>query len=535
MRPPAGEGAGRGVDPVKRAVKNPGAVSPTILSDPMHVRRSASLLFCLTVSLLMPDWAQSAGAVRSGPPRGRRKKPPPLLFIQAGTLFTAKGRRIENGTILIRGDTIEKVGGPFLEPPPGAKVLRFPEGTAVPGFIDAAGGVLADPAEIKSLSGDDPSRSILDALDFFRPAWRTAVQSGVTACGLSPGPRSVLPGRGGVVRLTGGMSTSELALKQADTLEACLWPQATSFRRRPRRTGRPAQTISFFGLLIRVREGGLGATSAFDLLRGYRTLRSALHRAKLYRLRKTWYEQDLGAWERQIAKLKQEAELAKKQGKVPPRKPPPPKPQPPSPDPFSEALLPVIEGKRPLYLWAESLEEINLGLKLASEFSLRLVLLGAFEAHLVAAELARAGVGVVLIPPQAAPSLRPGLRIVRDQARRLFQADVQFGFGTGPAPSTGSHLLRHYVAEQIASGLDPDYALRALTLTNAELLGVDSRLGSLQQGKEAHVVVFDGDPLATGSKVLLSVAAGKIVYSAEGKSGNRSAGSAKMGEKGSRP
>ena len=113
---------------------------------------------------------------------------------------------------------------------------------------------------------------------------------------------------------------------------------------------------------------------------------------------------------------------------------------------------------------------------------------------------------------ELARTLRPGLRISRRTAQVLFEAEVQLGLGTGAVPSASCHLLRHYAADSVAHGLDPAYALRAVTLTNAELLGVADRLGSITAGKEANLVVFDGPPIETKSTVLLTVVGGKIVY-----------------------
>ena len=481
--------------------------------------RGAALLLCALCFLLAGSLSAQA-VPRRGPPgrpsRAAGKKPAEkkVLFIRAGKIFTVRGEVSQGGSILVRGGKIAAVDGPGLTPPEGAEILNFPRGVVVPGLIDASGSVLVEESDLEGLSGIDPARKTADALDPFDRRWREAVAAGVTAVYVGPGPKSVLAGTGVVVKLSGGVYSKELLLKGAAQVEGSLWPDASSFTKRDR-GGASSSTVFLFGRRIDLRSGSAGGSSTYDLLEGYSRLRSAFLRAREYLRRHNWYEQDLGAWERRVAKLKKEAEEARRQGKAPIPKPKPPRPAPPREDPFAEALLPVLEGKERLRLWAESVEEIRLGLKLAREFSIKILFCGALEAHLAAREIAEAGAGVVLLPVDSTVAVRRGLRISPQAARSLFKADVQFGLGTGAPFSFRTHLLRHYAASLVARGLDPAYALRSVTLTNAELLGVSDRLGSLEPGKDADLVVFDGPPFATRSRVLLTVVGGKVVYRKE--------------------
>jgi len=480
----------------------------------------ASALVLCVLSFLIAGSAHGQAVPRRGPPRPRpgapAKKPveKKVLFIQAGKIFTVRGGVREGGSILIRGGKIAAVDGPAVSPPEGAEVVSFPRAVVVPGFIDVSGSVLVERSDLEGVSGMDPARKTADALDPFDPGWKDAVKDGVTAVYVGPGPKSVLAGTGALVRLSGGVFPREILLKEKAQVEGSLWPEASSFTKKER-GGASSSVIVLFGRRMVLRGGEARSASTYDLLEGYSRLRSALLRARKYLRRRKWYEQDLGAWERRVAQLKKEAEAARRQGKPQVSKPKPPRPAPPRPDPFAEALVPVLEGKERLRLWTESAEEIRLALKLGREFSIRLLLCGAFEAHLAAREIAEAGAGVVLLPVDSTVSLRPGLRLSTRAPLSLFKGEVQFGLGTGAPFSFRSHLLRHYAARLVARGLDPAYALRAVTLTNAELLGVSDRIGSIEPGKDADLVVFDGPPFSTRSRVLLTVVGGKIVYRKE--------------------
>ena len=64
-------------------------------------------------------------------------------------------------------------------------------------------------------------------------------------------------------------------------------------------------------------------------------------------------------------------------------------------------------------------------------------------------------------------------------------------------------------------GLDPNEALKAITLNPAKLIGMEDRIGSLERGKDADLVIFDGDPFDIQTKVLKTFINGKLVYSAD--------------------
>ncbi len=162
-----------------------------------------------------------------------------------------------------------------------------------------------------------------------------------------------------------------------------------------------------------------------------------------------------------------------------------------------EALQPVLDGKLPLVLHADRASDIALAIAFARAEKLRLVISGAGEAHLVAAELAAAKVPVVVTPSRQMPSSFDTVRARDDIATLLDQAGVQMAISSTDG---NSRRLRQEAGIAVAYGLDRAKALRAITLSPAEIFGKAAELGSVAVGKRANVVLWSGDPLELSSR-----------------------------------
>ena len=156
-----------------------------------------------------------------------------------------------------------------------------------------------------------------------------------------------------------------------------------------------------------------------------------------------------------------------------------------------EALRPVVRGEVPLAVSANRASDLLAAMRLADEFHLKLILMGAAEGWRVAGELASRKVPVVIKPLTDIPSF-DALGATLENAARLSRAGatvVLSSFDTYNARN-----LRQEAGNAIAYGMDRDAALRAVTLEPARAWGVGARLGSLEVGKDGDVVVWSGDP-----------------------------------------
>lgn len=177
-------------------------------------------------------------------------------------------------------------------------------------------------------------------------------------------------------------------------------------------------------------------------------------------------------------------------------------------DPGLRALVAVIELRQPLVIHAQRADTIIAALRLIAQTGIRAVIAGGAEAHVVATELARAKVPVLLAPVRARPYSFATLRARDDGAARLFVAGVQLALSTAD-----DHLVRNLrwqAGWAVAGGLPHAEALRAITTNPARMLGLPAHVGTLAVGQPATFVVFDGDPLTLKSHVKLVAVRGVV-------------------------
>lgn len=197
----------------------------------------------------------------------------------------------------------------------------------------------------------------------------------------------------------------------------------------------------------------------------------------------------------------------------PPAKPEYPKA--PARDPAKEALTKVLDGALALRIEAIRPDEIRAALAMARTRKIPLLILEqAYGAAAVAAELANAGVTCVLteILPASLPPQTDTLDPTGVPAQLQAQG-VPFAIATGSARRAG--LLPLMAATAVGAGLDPEAALRAITLTPAELLGIAKDTGSLQAGKLADMIVTDKPLFASDARVLRVLSAGATTWEAK--------------------
>lgn len=162
-----------------------------------------------------------------------------------------------------------------------------------------------------------------------------------------------------------------------------------------------------------------------------------------------------------------------------------------------EALLPVARGELPLIVQAHRASDLLAALRLAKEEKLKLILAGANEGWQVAKEIAAADVAVLINPLDDLPGSFEALGATLENAARLKAAGVRVAFATFDAHNARN--LRQAAGNAVANGLTWNDALAAMTIEPAKIWGLADRLGSLEPGKEANLVIWDGDPLEVTS------------------------------------
>jgi imidazolonepropionase-like amidohydrolase len=163
------------------------------------------------------------------------------------------------------------------------------------------------------------------------------------------------------------------------------------------------------------------------------------------------------------------------------------------------AVRRVFDPGIPLLLAANRESDLRQAIRLQDDYKVRVIVLGGAEAWRVAPELARAQVPVILDPYADLPMSYDEIGARRDNAARLVSAGVTVAFtvsgqGIYLTYDAGS-ALREAAGIAVANGLGYVDALRALTVNPARIWGVDDRTGRLERGRDADLVIWDGDPL----------------------------------------
>jgi imidazolonepropionase-like amidohydrolase len=359
--------------------------------------------------------------------------------ITNATIVPVVGAKIEAGTIVIRGSRIEAVGA-GLTPPPGARVIDGRGLFVYPGLIDA--GVQLGLVEIGSVPGGqdiqevgqfNPHNNSLTAVNPHSEHFPTTRVNGVTSV-LTSAQGGMIHGTAALIDLT-GWTTDEMAAK-----------------------GRAAMVMTY-PRVAGGRFGGRGGQGQGDA--GEQVNRQV---------------QELTTYLREASAYNALARPAKANL------------------PFA-ALAPALRGEMPVIFNVQTDGQIRGVLALADSFKLKVILRGATEAWMLADTLAARKIPVIVGPMTQVPERDLPYDAVYANPGVLARAGVQIAFQSEDGGTGDSRNLPYNAALATAYGLDPEEALRAITINPARMFGVESALGSLEAGKTANLFVTTGDPL----------------------------------------
>ncbi len=367
------------------------------------------------------------------------------IAVTGGTVYPVSGPKIEHGTVLIRDGHIVAVGANVTVPSDATKIDATGK-WVTPGLIDGAGQMGL--TEITLVPNDN--EAVLRGSDI--------AASFNVAEGINPASQLIPVTRVEGVTTTlaapaGGWIEGQAVLIDLDgaTIEQML-------------------VKSPVGIVVDMSEGSKGAGGSSRAGAAGR-LRRVFNDALEYGRRKADYSR---------AQMQQLA----------------------APAAELEALLPVLRGQLPLIAYANRASDIRTALRIGREYKLKLILAGAAEGWEIAADIAAAGVPVLVEPMDNIPSY-DALGIRYENAALLAKAGVKVSLLE--TETHYSRRIRQQAGNAVSFGMTWDQALRAVTLTPAETFGVASQYGSLDAGKVANVVVWSGDPfeLSTGVEHVL--------------------------------
>lgn len=406
-------------------------------------------------------------------------------IVRAAEVHLGDGRVLRPGEVAFEDGVVVEVGD-RVGVPPGARYLDLGEGTVVPGFIDAlshAGFAGAGTDANRDVStGVDPA----GALRFTDAAFDRLARAGVTTALVAPGGSGRVTGRAAVVKTLEADGTRRIVRKDA-------------------------------GLLVRLAgernlPGAVGQLNkSFDLAKKYQD--SLAKYAKEQEAYEKWKQEQEAARkkaEAEAAKKKAEAKDAAAKGEEKPaekeQKPEEKKPPvEPTANPDLAAYKPYLEGKRPVLVRAETVEELRAALAFGKQWKLRLIVVGGADVRRVEVPLDKAEAGVIAAPRVLHAGGGERVNLLRELALSGLPAAV------GSDAHAGGAELREVLAYAVAHGLSPATAIRMATGDAAKLLGVERRVGTLAPGKDADLVLLTGAPFASGTRVQTVYVGGREV------------------------
>jgi imidazolonepropionase-like amidohydrolase len=386
------------------------------------------------------------------------------VAITGGRIVPVTAAPIEHGTVLIEDGKIVAVGAD-IPVPDGARVIDASGSWVLPGFIEAHGHVGVH-EEAEGWAGQDtnemtdPVTAHVRALDAINPAdlgFRDAVGGGVLAVNVNPGSGNPIGGQTVALKCW-GRTVDEMVLRQPSGLKSALGEN-------PKRVyGDKKQTPST----------RLGTAAV---------IRGAFVDAANY-----------------LARIEAEERKPEADRKHIDR------------DLKLEALGRVLRREIPWRQHCHRADDIATALRIADEFGYDLVIDHGTEAHLLADILAVRNIPVIIGPLFTSRSKVELRNRSLANPGRLDQAGVTIAITTDH-PVVPINFLVHQASLAVKEGLDPETALRALTINPARIVGIADRLGSIEPGKDADLVIWSGDPLDVLSRVRRAFVNGAQVYS----------------------
>ena len=387
-----------------------------------------------------------------------------MLFIKNGYILTMAGDIIEGGSILIKDGKIAEVGKDIVAPL-DAEIIDADGKMVLPGFIDAHChiGMWEEGMGFEGSDGNewvDPITPQLRAIDAINPmdeAFHEAYMGGVTTAVTGPGSANVIGGMFVAIK-TYGKRVDDMIIKDPVAMKIAFGENPKTVYESQKRSP-----------ITRMANAAM--------------LRETLFKAEAYGEKK-------------------------EKGKEDPEKMP-------EYDMKMEALLKVLNKEIPLKAHAHRADDIFTALRIAKEFDVDITLDHCTEGHLIADELAKENKGAIVGPTLSNRSKIELKNLTFDTPKVLNQAGIKIAIMTD-SPVIPLHYLPLCAGLAVKSGLDEMEALKAITINAAEIVGIDDKVGSIEVGKDADIVIYDGNPIKDiGCKTVATIINGEVVYKAK--------------------
>jgi imidazolonepropionase-like amidohydrolase len=389
-----------------------------------------------------------------------------MLLVKNARILTMTGVDYNNGYIAAEGEKITALGDDTAElarlEAAASEVIDAKGCHVLPGFVDAHChvGMWEDSVGFEGDDGNETSDPVMphlraiDAIYHADRAFVEARENGVTTVVTGPGSANVIGGQFAALK-TYGRRVEDMMIKEPVAMKV-------AFGENPKTAYHDKRQAPMTRM----------ATAAL--------LRENLIKAAEYKELKEEYEADKENCDKPDSDMKM------------------------------EALLKVLKGEIPLKAHAHRADDILTAIRIAKEFGLAITIEHCTEGYLITDILREENVSVI-----TGPFLTDRSKIeLRNQSAKapgiLSKAGIKTAIMTDH-PCTPVQYLSLCAAVAVKEGMDETEALRAITINAAEIAGIDDRVGSLEVGKDADIIIIDGHPLELRSRVLYTIINGQVV------------------------
>lgn len=383
-----------------------------------------------------------------------------MIFIKNGTINTITNGTIQ-GDILIEDGKIKEIGE-NLEIPSDVETIDAKGNQVFPGFIDAHThlGLWEDGMGFEGADGNeetDPITPQLNPIDGINPMdknFTEALQGGITAVCTTPGSANVMGGQCIAIK-TFGRRIDNMVIKNPVASKIAFGENPKSCYGRDEKM--PQTRMAIASLL---RENLKKAEEYLDEIELY--MEHEDHDKPEYDIR-------------------------------------------------MESLIPVLKKEIPFKVHAHRADDIFTAIRIAKEFDVDLTLDHCTEGHLIAEDLLEEGYPTIVGPSLSERSKIELRNLTFETAGILSNTGVNVSLTTDH-PVIPVQYLPVCAGIAVKHGMKKDEAVKAMTINPAKTLGIDDKVGSIEVGKDADIVIWDGSPLEIQSNVLFTIINGKIVY-----------------------
>ncbi len=390
-----------------------------------------------------------------------------MLLVKNARLLTMAGREYKNGYVMAVEGKITTLGDDASElkklEAQCDEVIDAKGNYVVPGFVDAHChvGMCEDSVGFEGDDGNEmtdpvtPHLRAIDAIYHADRAFQEALEGGVTTVVTGPGSANVIGGQFAALK-TFGRRVEDMLIREPVAMKVAFGENPKSVYHEKRQS--PMTRM---------------ATAAI--------LRESLMKAKEYQQMLDDYERDSENYDKPDFDMK------------------------------LEALLKVLKREIPLKAHAHRADDILTAIRIAKEFGVRITIEHCTEGHLITDILREENVNVI-----TGPFLTDRSKIeLKNQSIKapgiISKAGIKTAIMTDH-PCTPVQYLPLCAAVAVKEGMNEDEALKAITINAAEITGIADRVGSLETGKDADMVIMDGYPLELKSRVLYTIINGQVVY-----------------------